>query len=187
MKAPRPRSADMYSDSFMLHTVAPSFDDCKHYATDKSSKMLRMKTIAEIRYDNLLTLVNTMGGGDLTEMLKKSKSWHLESSENKLSRPTIDQILKRRTTANGVVKNVGDDLARKIEDELRLETGWMDNIHDERDKPSRAAPGVGPDEISKIVSVYCFSDAIHRQSIMAAVDVAADLLLANATRKRDYL
>lgn len=120
MDDPRPRSTDKYSDSFMLHTVAPRFDNCKHQATNKSSKMLRMKTIDKIRYDNLQKLVSDAGG--LSALVEKAKK-----NNKKLSRPTLDQILKKRQTANESTKNVGDELARKIEDALKLDTGWLDN------------------------------------------------------------
>jgi hypothetical protein len=111
----------------MLHTVAPRYVYCKHQATFRSSTMLAMKTIDEIRYENLQSLIQDTGGGDLTKALEKTKSWHLAESTNKLSRQTIDQILKRRKTQKGATKGVGDELARKIEEEFRLERGWMDN------------------------------------------------------------
>lgn len=125
--APRPRSEEMYSDSFMLRTVARCYVDCKHHAIYKRSKMLRMKTVDEIRYENLTKLLADFGDGDLTKMLEKSKSWHLRESENRLNRQNLDQILKKRTTASGAIRGVGDELARKIEEEFRLERGWMDN------------------------------------------------------------
>lgn len=158
--APRPLSPAKYSDSFMLQSVAPRYVDCKHQATLKSSKMLSMKTTDEIRYENLQKLVDE--AGDLTKLVDKAGG--------KLSRPTLDQILKKRTTAAGVVKNVGDDLARKIEEALRLERGWMDNEHG---APAQVAEyNISPAKLAELVMVYCQANEIGRRGIDAAVEMA---------------
>jgi hypothetical protein len=168
--APRPLSSEMYSDSFMLRSVASCYVEHKHQATEKNSKMLRMKTIAEIRYDNLQKLVEELGGGDLTKMLEKSKSWSLEESENKLSRATLYQILERKLTNNGAVRNVGDELARKIESELRLENGWMDNIHTGKNE----TPGMSfdPSYVATMVLTFFQTDELGRKGIVSAVEAA---------------
>lgn len=167
---PRPLSPARYSDSFMLQSVAPRYVDCKHQTTLKSSKMLRMKTTDEIRYDNLVKLVEDAGG--LSSLVEKSNG--------RLSRPTLDQILKRRTTAAGVIKNVGDDLARKIEEVLRLERGWMDNEHTKATKPIEN--GVSPAELAELVLVYCQSDEIGRDGIRAAIEAAKSNIPATSNQ-----
>lgn len=91
-----------------------------------------MKTAKDIRYENLLELVQEFGKGDLTRMLEKSKSWPNKEAENRLSRQYLDQIIKGVKTAKGTPRGVGDDLARQIEDEFDLETGWMDTPRGQR-------------------------------------------------------
>lgn len=161
--APRPRSSDIYSDSFMLRSVAPSYVDYKHHATFKSSRMLGMKTCDEIRYENLRRLVEEAGG--LSRLVEKSNG--------KLNRPTLYQILERITTAAGTVKNVGDDLARKIEEALKLDRGWMDNAQ----SAQVADPGklLLPNEVIQLISLYSQCDPDGRRSIMSAAESAAEV------------
>lgn len=177
---PRPRLPEMYSDSFMLHNVAPSYVYCKHQATNKSSRMLAMKTIDEIRYSNLEKLVmdaaapgNDIGKG-LSNLVKSANA-----RNKKLSREMLYQILTRRETASGTVRNVGDALARGIEDALRLEHGWMDNDHSQ----VQAIPALAIDAntIANIVAVYCQSDEMGRKGILAAVEAAKHLAGLNTS------
>lgn len=181
MEAPRPRSTDKYSDSFMLHSVAPRFVYYKHQATNLNSRMLRMKTIAEIRFDNLQKLLADLGNGDLTTMLVKSKNWLSDDHKVKLNRANLYQILTKRETAAGATRGIGDDLARKIEYEFDLETGWLDNIHGADLVP--ALPDVEPDAISEIIAVYLYSDATGRRGIMSAVETAKETLPTSARNK----
>jgi hypothetical protein len=161
--APRPRSPARYWDSFMLHTVAPRFVYCKHQASKEKSTMLRMKTINEIRYTNLERLVADAGG--LTELVEKSNG--------KLSRPTLDQILKKRTTARGTVKNVGDDLARDIEKCLRLQAGWMDNVHGGQAEALVIPPEfVNAPQLAKLVIQFAQATDHGRMQILRAADLA---------------
>lgn len=147
----------------MLHNVAPRFVYCKHQASEDLSTMLRMKTINEIRYANLEKLVADAGG--LTELVEKSNG--------KLSRPTLDQILKKRTTARGTVKNVGDDLARDIEKCLRLQAGWMDNIHGSPVEMLVIPPEfVNAPQIAKLVVQFAQATENGRMQILRAADLA---------------
>lgn len=166
--APRPLSPAKYSDSFMLRSVASRFVYHKHQATSKASKMLCMKTTDEIRYENLQRLVAE--AGDLSTLVDRAKG--------KLSRPTLYQILERKTTAAGVEKNVGDDLARKIEDALRLERGWMDNDHTQ--PVAAALPSFSPEELADMVMVFCQTNDIGRKGIKAAVETARMAALASS-------
>lgn len=163
MNAPRPLSADKYSDSFMLLTVAPRYDLGKHRATFKCSRMLHMKTIDEIRYDNLQRLVMEAGG--LTELVEKSG--------NRLSRPTLYQILEKKTTASGAIKNVGDELARKIEEALRLEPGWMDNLSDEERRPAKTS-GIRPDIASEIILIMGTLSSDAQEMLLGSARDLAD-------------
>lgn len=130
MAEPRPRSIDMYSDSFMLHSVAPRYSYYKHHAADLNSKMLQMKTKDEIRYENLQRLVKQAAGpsGDeragLSNLVKSARE-----RGRSLSRQYLYQVLTHRKTMGGTTRNIGDDFARKIEDALKLGTGWMDTDH----------------------------------------------------------
>lgn len=170
--APRPRSSDMYSDSFMLHMVAPRYVDCKHQATNKGSRMLAMKTCDEIRYENLKRLVDEAGG--LSRLVEKSNG--------KLSRPTLYQILERITTAAGTVKNVGDDLARKIEEALKLERGWMDN--QENAQAAMPSKALLPNELIELISLYGQCDQDGRKAILAAAQGAAEVTASSAANDK---
>lgn len=172
--APRPLSPAIYSDSFMLRSVAPRYVDCKHQATSKASKMLCMKTTDEIRYENLQRLVAE--AGDLSTLVDRAKG--------KLSRPTLYQILERKTTAAGVAKNVGDDLARKLEDALRLERGWMDNDHSQA--TASTAPSYSPDELAEMVKVFCQTNDLGRKGIRAAVEAARMAALASPSSGNQF-
>lgn len=160
--APRPRSAERYSDSFMLLSVAPSYVDYKHQATSKSSRMLGMKTCDEIRYENLERLVEEAGG--LSRLIEKSNG--------KLNRPTLYQILERVTTAAGTPKNIGDDLARKIEEALKLERGWMDNQENAQLGQSNAV--LMPKEVIELLTLYSQCNPAGRKLILSAAESAAE-------------
>lgn len=98
-----------------------------------------MRTIDQIRYNNLLQLVNDRGGLEgkgLRKLVEES-----EKVGERLSEPTLKQILAHTKTAAGTVKNVGDELARKIETHLGLKPGWMDNDH-QMAKPENDEPDI---------------------------------------------
>ena len=132
--------------------------------------MLRMRTIEEIRYNNLLRLVNDRGGIDgkgLKKLVEESDRFG-----EKLSSPTLRQILTYTKTAAGTVKNVGDVLARKIEQHLGLETGWMDNDHQAPQASGDDRPEM--DEIFQLLSAYNASSPKHRENIMNSAKFAAE-------------
>lgn len=70
-----------------------------------------MKTIEEIRRDNLLKLIEDSGVG-ITKF-----SEHLGRSQSQIS------------NLKNSVREIGSELAREIERALNLERGWMDNDH----------------------------------------------------------
>lgn len=78
----------------------------------------KMKTSKELRYDNLLRLLDQLGSVQaLAERLGKS---HAQISQLKT---------KAKDSKTGKIRGIGDDLAREIEMTLNLEIGWMDNDH----------------------------------------------------------
>jgi hypothetical protein len=180
---------DKYSDSFMLHSVAPRFVDYKHQAPEKSSRMLRMKTVQEIRYENLERLVMKAAGegGDLGRGLSKLVDLAAERGKD-LSRPTLYQILTKKKTSGGATRNVGDDLAREIEDALRLERGWMDNEH-ETQGTSMAAPAIATD-LAELIAVFCHTNELGREAMRSAMKIARQNIPATAgdqLEKLDFL
>jgi len=72
-----------------------------------------MKLIKDIRRDNLRRLL-------------RRAATQAEFAEKVGSSPVyLSQLLSNRTVAE-----MGDEFARKVEAAYRLETGWMDNVHD---------------------------------------------------------
>ncbi len=77
-----------------------------------------MKTIAEIRLDNLRLLISDFGTQDRVAELAGTSPVYLS------------QILNGAADSKtGKVRQIGDPLARKLEEGCGKETGWMDNIH----------------------------------------------------------
>lgn len=132
--------------------------------------MLYMKTIDEIRYENLDLLISNNGG--LTALVEKSGG--------KLNRATLDQIWRKRTTAAGTIKNVGDDLARNIEISLRLEKGWMDNqkgvVVGETD-PTAIPSG----QLMELVNLFSASTPKGRELIIQSARNAPKLVITGQT------
>lgn len=80
--------------------------------------MACMKTIGEIRRDNLEILLLQFGSlANLNEKLELART-----------DSTLSQIRNRSTSSRGKPRAMGDDLARKIEAALDLDPGWMDNV-----------------------------------------------------------
>lgn len=76
-----------------------------------------MKTIGQIRRENLLLLLESHGS--------------LANINEKLDLPrtdaTLSQIKNQSTTSRGKPKMMGETIARRIEAALTLPAGWMDN------------------------------------------------------------
>ncbi len=88
-----------------------------------------MKTIAEIRRDNLMILIGEQGS-----MAALNEKIGLARTD-----ATISQIKNQSPDSKtGVPKAMGDAFARRIEGQLGLEPGWMDNVHG-YEHPKRAA------------------------------------------------
>ncbi len=94
-----------------------------------------MKSIYEIRRDNLQRLIDDRYSGVLRRM----------ATDVSMADTSLHRVIKRH-------RNMGDSLARKIEEHLNLDDYWMDNAH----PPTREAidvaelrtvPLLDPDEI----------------------------------------
>ncbi len=92
--------------------------------------MMPMKTSSEIRHENLLKIIESVGSlQTVADRLEKS---HAQISQLKTQ-------AKHSTT--GKPRVIGDDMARLIEERFNLEVGWMDNVH-------TAAQGSAPTGLS---------------------------------------
>ena len=77
-----------------------------------------MKTIAEIRLDNLRLLIGEFGTQEQVAALADTSPVYLS------------QILNGAADSKtGKVRQIGDPLARKLEGGCGKEVGWMDNVH----------------------------------------------------------
>ncbi len=153
----------------MLLIVASSYFYCKHRATLGNSTMLGMKTCDEVRLENLRRLVEEAQG--LSNLIAKANG--------KLSRPVLYQILSGVKTAAGTPKNIGDDLARKIEKELRLERGWMD--HEKEFQDFLPQGYIMPAELIRLITLYSQADRDGRDHILGVLQAA----VSTSTPSRD--
>lgn len=80
--------------------------------------MPAMNTIADIRHENLLTLIEELGTQDAIAAAVETSPVY------------ISQIVNRYPDSKtGKPRQIGDQLARKLEQRCNKPTGWMDNVH----------------------------------------------------------
>ncbi|GKS96927.1 hypothetical protein [Acidovorax sp. SUPP2825] len=77
-----------------------------------------MKTSSEIRHENLLRIIESVGS--LQVVADKLEKSHAQISQLKT---------QAKHSTSGKPRVIGDDIARLIEEKFNLEVGWMDNIH----------------------------------------------------------
>jgi len=77
-----------------------------------------MKTVAEIRHDNLLLLLDEAGTAEALATLVESSPIYISQLRNK----AVDSKTKKP-------RQIGDALARKLELRCGKEVGWMDHEH----------------------------------------------------------
>lgn len=77
-----------------------------------------MKTVSEIRLDNLELLIADLGTQERVAEAGGTSSVYLSQIKNR----TPDK-------KTGKPRQMGDDMARKLEEGCKKERGWMDNIH----------------------------------------------------------
>lgn len=121
--APRPRSISNQASNFMEQMLAP----CQVIAIAPYEfadiapcySIGEMKTIGEIRRNNLLKLLEKHGTlANLNEKLQLVRT-----------DATLSQIKNQSTTSRGKPKAMGHQLARRIEVAFDLGRGWMDADH----------------------------------------------------------
>lgn len=77
-----------------------------------------MKTIAEIRHENLRALINEFGSQ--AEIARRCDA----------SDVYISQIVKKHPdTKTNRPRQIGDAMARRLEEGCGKDVGWMDNLH----------------------------------------------------------
>lgn len=91
---------------------------CKRCANN--ARMKTNQTITEIRLANLKALI-AEHGDNVAEVVRACKSKNVQISNVYLS-----QILTRSTMPSGKTREVGTELARKLEKGCDKPTGWMD-------------------------------------------------------------
>lgn len=77
-----------------------------------------MKTVAEIRHDNLLLLLDEIGTAEALATLVESSPIYISQLRHK----AVDSKTKKP-------RQIGDALARKLESRCGKEVGWMDHEH----------------------------------------------------------
>src|SRR5471030_2701855 len=96
--------------------------------------MLNMKTIDEIRRENLETAIGRAGTGARLAELSGTAPAYLSQIKN-----------STRDSKSGTPKTMGDDMARRIEEAIGEPSGWMDKDHAlENSAGSEAAAPVEP-------------------------------------------
>ena len=101
-----------------------------------------MKTIAEIRLENLEALIAELGTQDKVAELGGTSSVYLSQIKNQSA-----------DTKTGKLRQMGDDMARKLELGCGKVRGWMDNVHN-----------------TTTASVTFFRQADHLSSALIASD-----------------
>ena len=80
--------------------------------------MSTVKTIADIRHDNLLELIEEFGSAEALAEAADTSPVYLSQLRNKAP-----------DSKTGKPRQIGDPLARKLEAAACKPVGWMDNVH----------------------------------------------------------
>jgi hypothetical protein len=173
----------IFLDSLTLPIVALSYSQNMHKAIILCSRMLCMKIIDEIRYENLMGLVLKYAGpgGDMGKGLTRLVE-EAASNGKTLSRPTLYQILTKRETSAGSVRQVGSELARDIEEALRLNRGYMDNDHAPAETDDL---GVSLDRLQKVIALFWQSTIRGQDAILESAELAEKIGLRNQRASND--
>jgi uncharacterized protein YaeQ len=80
--------------------------------------MSNVKTISEIRHENLLTLIDEMGSAEALAEAAGTSSVYLSQVKN-----------RSPDSKTGKPRQIGDPMARRLESACKKPEGWMDNVH----------------------------------------------------------
>ena len=80
--------------------------------------MIGVKTISEIRLENLLTLIDEMGSAEALAEAAGTSAVYLSQVKN-----------KSPDSKTGKPRQIGDPMARRLEAAGKKPEGWMDNVH----------------------------------------------------------
>lgn len=120
---PRPRSIASHSDNFMTRLLAQcqsmSIAPCEFSLLALRYPIAIMKTVGQIRRENLMQLLEKHGS--IAELNVKLGLPRTDA--------TLSQIKNQSITSRGKPKMMGVTLARRIEKDLKLSEGWLDNDH----------------------------------------------------------
>jgi len=107
-----------------------------------------MKTIAEIRLENLRALVREVGSQEKVAEQAGSSAVYLSQLMNKAT-----------DVKTGKTRQIGDDMARKLESGCSKEIGWLDNVHAEARVESYKVTTPIPSIAADTTAVYEFKAA----------------------------
>lgn len=118
-----------------------------------------MKTIAEIRLQNLESLIKRVGTLERVAVAADSSAIYLS------------QIRHQAKSKNGRPREMGTAMARRIEAGVGLEVGWMDIAHQDASYPAHqqpAAPAVQESHAAYAVSSVELAVMALAQQLIAA-------------------
>lgn len=119
-----------------------------------SYPMIPVKTITEIRRDNLLKLIELHAGGVVANF---NEMVGLDRTD-----ATLTQVKNQNVNSGtGKPRGMGDTLARRIEGALQLPVGYMDNVHAYSDPQMaermealhKVAQALGPYEVDQLIKI----------------------------------
>ncbi len=112
-------------------------------------------TIEEIRLANLRLLIEECPAVTIGKKVYRAGSAAAVAAKCKTSASYLSQILIRFQNPSGKVREVGTDLARKLEKGTKKPIGWMDIKHDE----------VEPAE-SEFRLIYAAMDEVQKAALL---------------------
>lgn len=117
-----------------------------------------MKTITEIRRDNLLHLIDTHGAGSVANLNEKLGMDRTDA--------TITQIKNQNTNSGtGKPRGMGEALARRIETALDLPVGYMDNVQ----------YGARPEMAERMAALHKVAEALAPYAVDQLIKIGAAL------------
>lgn len=130
-----------------------------------------MRTIEEIRLDNLLVLITEQGStNNFCEKIGKSYA-----QVNQWVNRSIDHKSKKPRSINSLS-------ARNIEDKCNKPAGWMDNVHDETSLFSKIGITLDDMDVEMIHMIKLLTDST-REDKRKLIEIIKDELDKKGTKK----